>query len=41
MRTFTPHTDVMPAVQRRVLLLLGPTGSLGFVLYGGTARRRP
>jgi hypothetical protein len=37
MHTFTSRMDVLPAEQRQVLRLLGPTRSMGFVLYGGTA----
>ena len=33
----TPHLEVLPDAQRRVLLTLGWTRTKGLVLYGGTA----
>ncbi len=36
-KTFKPHLEILPPAQRRLWGELGPTQSLGFVLYGGTA----
>lgn len=37
MRTFKPHTDILPQSQQKLYPLLRGLAPLGFVLYGGTA----
>ena len=37
MSTFTPKLEILPAAQRALWPLLSATGTMGLVLYGGTA----